>query len=82
MHRFLINLSDNLFQELREEAFEQKKSISSLVVEVLTDRAILTKLPQKVKTKIVKTIENTPELDELILCKHNARKGLCKYGCI
>lgn len=38
MHRFIVNLPDEVFEELREKAFKRKVSISKLSVSYIEEK--------------------------------------------
>ena len=89
--RFNINLPDPLYETIRKKAFNQRRSMSELIVDTLD--TTFKDLPEKPQTKTVKSkekktapiqpldpLEDPDKFKSTNFCKHGRMKGLCEYG--
>jgi hypothetical protein len=78
MVKTTLILPDELHEQLRQEAFDNKVSMSDIVIE-----ALQYKTPKPTKQIVIKTPKETFKVPDkgLNMCKHGSRLGLCKFGC-
>ncbi len=83
MKRIGLYVEDAFYEQIRKEAFDQHSTMNALILKKLGSRSPVTSnypsenVANKPTEKKAFTIPGVSRG----FCKHNAVKGLCKYGC-